>query len=108
MSVQCNFSLDRSLSDPVVVMIFESTIFTQEPLVSAELVGFRGARREVHNEIGFLVKTFEDCFRFLVAALNLELSKTLFTCLAQLDLAAPFGLEDLRSCDTAGRIGIEN
>jgi len=79
-----------------------------EPLVSVVPMVSRGARREVHDEISFSIKTFEDCFRLLVAALNLELSKTLFTCLAQLDLAAPFGLEDLRSCDTAGRIGIEN
>jgi hypothetical protein len=50
---------------------------------------------------------FEDNFRLLVAALHLELSETLFTSLAQLYLAAPFGLEHLGSCNTAGRIGVE-
>lgn len=68
----------------------------------------RGTRWEVHDEIRFLIKTIEDGFRLLDAALILELSKTLFTCLAQLYLAAPFGLQDLGSCDTAGRIGVKN
>jgi hypothetical protein len=67
-----------------------------------------GARWKVHDEVGFFIETFEDSFRMLHAALHLELSKTLFASLAQLYLAAPFGLEDLGSCDTAGRIGVED
>jgi hypothetical protein len=67
-----------------------------------------GARRKIHNEVGFFIKMFEDSFRLLVAALHLELSETLFTSLAQLYLAAPFGLEHLGSCNTPGRIGVED
>jgi len=108
MYAQCNFQLDRSAFDPVVILIFESATSTMEPLASAELMASYGARWEVHDEIGFLGKNIEDCFRFLHAALHLELSKTLLTRLAQLYLAAPFRFEDLRSCDTAGRIGVKD
>jgi len=108
MAAQCNFPLDRSAVDPVVVLIFESATSTIETLASAELMASRRARWEVHDEIGFLNKTIEDCFRFLHAALHLELSKTLLARLAQLYLAAPFGLEDLRSRDAAGRVGVKD
>ena len=107
-SAQCNFRLDRSAVDPVVVLIFESATSTVEPLASAELMASCGAGWEVHDEISFLNETIENCFRFLQAALCLELSKTLLARLAQLYLAAPFGLEDLRGCDTAGRIGVKD
>jgi hypothetical protein len=63
-----------------------------ELLTSAELMNPPGARWEVHDEIRFLIKTIKDRFRLLHAALILELSETLFTCLAQLYLATPFGL----------------
>lgn len=89
-------------------MIFESTTSTMEPLVSAEPMDPRGARREIHDKISFLIKTSENFLRVLHAALNRELSKTLFACLAQSYLAAPFGLEDLGSCDSAGRVGVKD
>jgi hypothetical protein len=67
-----------------------------------------GARWEIHNKAGFLVESIQDSFYLLYAALVLELSKTLFTCLAQLYLAAPFRFEHLRSCNTTSRIGIKD
>ncbi len=79
-----------------------------KPLMSAVLMDSLGARCKIHNEVGFFIKMFEDSFRLLVAALHLVLSKALFTSLTQLNLAAPFGLEHLGSCNTAGRIGIED
>ncbi len=79
-----------------------------KPLTSAVLMDSLGARCKIHNEVGFFIKMFEDSFRLLVAALHLELSKALFTSLAQLNLAAPFGLEHLGSCNTARRIGVKD
>ena len=50
----------------------------------------------------------EDGFRFVESAFKPELSNTLLTGLAQLDLTTPFGFEDLRGGDTAGWIWIED
>jgi len=62
----------------------------------------------LRNETGFFDKAIEDDFGVSESGFQPEKSETLLAGLAQLDLTAPFGLEDLGCSDATVGIGVKD
>jgi hypothetical protein len=60
----------------------------------------------VHYKTSFLDQLIEGHFRVFKSTVQRRTSYALFSSFTKLNLPAPFGFQDLRSCDPTTRVGI--